>query len=323
MLEQQPTATGTEPDGNADAAVSVAQEQQRRIRESAFTNRVIDEAHHHGWQPFQLRDRDSIHIVRGRGFPDLVMYRKDPDTGQTELLVAELKRGYDSELREEQVEWLEALGQHIPAYEWRPENWDEIERVLKDGPKPSDVTTSRRPRRQNNSHLPANFNVITCLAETIEAKEYSTGDRAQLRRMKYDAPNSSAFWKLMVREDMPANPDIPRWGLIVHGMALVAHGAGLAHNPRIRVGRALHEVYSEDRLSTLLAARGSTLHSLLARLFRMLANEGCSFNWREMARFILNEGYNESQADQSRVEIASAYYRAQYQAEQSSNSESN
>ena len=283
---------------------------------------MIDEAHHHGWQPFHLRDRDSIHIVRGRGFPDLVMYRKDPDTGQTELLAAELKRGYDSELREEQVEWLEALRQHIPAYEWRPENWDEIESVLKDGPDSNDATASRRPYRQSSSKLPANFgSVITNLAETIEAKEYGTGDRAQLRRMKYDAPNSSAFWQLMVREGMPANPDIPKWGLIVHGIALLAHGAGLAHNPRIRVGRALHEVYSEDRLSTLLAARGDTLHSLLARLFRMLANEGSSFNWREMAWFILNEGHNEAQADQSRVEIARAYYRAQHQAAQSDNND--
>lgn len=281
---------------------------------------MIDEAHHHGWQPFHLRDQDSIHIVRGRGFPDLVMYRKDPDTGQTELLAAELKRGYDSELREEQVEWLEALRQHIPAYEWRPENWDEIESVLKDGPNSNDATAARRPYRQNSSQLPANFGcTITNLAETIEAKEYGTGDRARLRRMDYNAPNTPAFWQLMVRDGMPRNPDVARWGLITKGIALMAHGSGsgLAHNRRIPVGQALHEVYSEDRLSTLLAARDDTLHSLLARLFRMLANEGSSFNWREMAWFILNEGHNEAQADQSRVEIARAYYRAQYRATQS------
>ena len=278
---------------------------------------MIDTAHHYGWQPFHLRDRDSIHIVRGRGFPDLVMYRKNPDTGQTDLIVAELKRDYGGELREEQAEWLEAFGQHIPAYLWQPENWDEIERVMKDGPVAGRITAQHSGHRWSSTNIPANFgNVITNMAETIEAKEYGTGNRAQLRRMNPNAPDSEAFWRLMVREGMPRKPDIAKWGLIMHGMALMAHGGGLAHNRRIPVGQVLHQVYRENRLSTLLVARGVALHSLLARLFRRLANEGCSFNWREMAWFILNEGYNEDQANQSRVEIARAYYRAEYQATQ-------
>jgi len=68
--------------------------------------------------------------------------------------------------------------------------------------------------------------------------------------------------------------------------------------------------YSEERLATLLAARGMPFHNLLARLFRMLGNEGCAFNWRDMAWFILNEGYNEAEAEKSRIEIAREYYRA-------------
>lgn len=246
------------------------------------------------------------------------MYRKDSDTGQTELIAAELKRGYDSELRPDQDAWLEALGQHIPAYEWRPDNWDEIEGVLRDGPKAGGESAPRNERRRANRLMPANFgNAITNMVETIEAKEFSTGDSAGLRRMNPATPSSEAFWRLMVREGMPSEPDLAKWGLITHGMALMAHGAGLAHNPRIPVGQALHQVYSDARLATFLAARGPALHSLLARLFRMLANEGSSFNWREMAWFILNEGYNEDQAEQSRVEIARAYYRAEYQATQS------
>ena len=260
--------------------------------------------------------------MRGRGFPDLVMYRKDPDTGETELIAAELKRGYDSELREEQTEWLEALGQHIPAYEWRPENWDEIERVLKDGPNADAIPFQRSERRRGNGQIPANFgNVITNLAETIEGKEYGTGPRSRLRRMDPNRPDSADFWRLMVRDGMPRNPDVAKWGLITHGIALMAHGAGLAHNTNVSIGRTLYiggeqqpgerGFYSENRLATLLAARGSALHSLLARLFRMLANEGCSFNWREMAWFILNEGYYEERAEQSRIEIARDYYQTQ------------
>ena len=248
------------------------------------------------------------------------MYRKDDETGQVELFAAELKRGYDSELRPEQSEWIEAFRQHIPAYEWRPEDWDEIKSVLKDGPAANGTAVRRRESRRSDRQIPSNFgNVITNLAETIEAKEYGTGPRAKLRRMDPDAPDSATFWQLMVRDGMPRNPDIAKWGLITHGIALMAHGAGIAHNPGLPVGRTLYlggerqpverGFYSEDRLSTLLAARGQAFRSLLARLFRILANEGCSFNWREMAWLILNDGYSESRADEARIKIARDYYQ--------------
>ena len=321
MADEQPTTTNEQPDGNTDDAVRVEAPQGHRVRESTFTDQVIDTAHHHGWQSFHLRDRDSIHIVRGRGFPDLVMYRKDEDTGRVELIAAELKRGYDSELRPEQSEWLDALRQHIPAYEWRPEDWDEIESTLEQGPGSLEESAPRREHRWSGSQIPASFgNVITNLAETIEAEEFGTGNRARLRRMDSDNPDSAVFWQLMVRDGMPRNPDIAKWGLITHGIALMAHGSGKAHVPGMCVGRSLYlggeqhpgtrGFYGEDRLSTLLAARGPAFHSLLARLFRMLGNEGCAFNWREMAWFILNEGYNEAEVEKSRIEVAREYYRA-------------
>ena len=157
------------------------------------------------------------------------MYRKDCETGQVELFAAELKRGYDSELRPEQSEWIDALRQHIPAYEWRPEDWDEIESVLKDGPAANGAAARRRERRWSDRQIPSNFgNVITNLAETIEGKEYGTGPRAALRRMDPNRPDSAAFWQLMVRDGMPRNPDVAKWGLITHGIALMAHGAGIA-----------------------------------------------------------------------------------------------
>ena len=74
-------------------------------------------------------------------------------------------------------------------------------------------------------------------------------------------------------------------------------------------GNASHSI-AEDRLATLLTARGSTLHRLLARLFRMLGNENCAFNWREMTYFILHEGENKDKAEQARIQIARAYYQA-------------
>ena len=71
--------------------------------------------------------------------------------------------------------------------------------------------------------------------------------------------------------------------------------------------------YSESRLNRLLTARGPILRTLLARLFRMMAAAGQPFNWREMASFILNEGYNEEAAEQARRRIAREYYRAERQ----------
>lgn len=329
MPEQQPIPESVETGIDLDASVQIRRNQGDRIRENVFTDQVIEAAHYHGWQPYHLRDRDSIHIVRGRGFPDLVMYRKNTETGETELLAAELKQGYESELWAEQTEWLEALGYHIPSYEWRPENWDDIERILKDGPenaKEAGTSSPRAERRWNSSQMPRNFgNAVTNLVETIEAEEFGLGNRARLRRMDPNNPNTSVFWQLMSWEGMPGNPDVSKWGLILHGMALMAHGAGLAHTPQVFVGHALHQgsgkrmpFYSEDRLATLLAARGPALYRLLARLFRMLANEGCGFNWREMAWFILNEGENEERADEARVQIARAYYQAERRQSQGS-----
>ena len=288
-----------EPSGGTEGS------QTSRPSERTFTEDVIEMAHRHGWRPFHLRDRDSIHIVRGRGFPDLVMYRRDPETGTAELVAAELKRDYATELRDEQQGWLTALNQHFPAFTWRPGDWDEIERVLIDGPEkarpvgrqPSELL----PESRLHSQIPRDFRtVIDGIAETIESKEFGLGDRSKLRRMDYARPNTAAFWRLMARRGMPRNPDLSKWGLIVHGIALIAHGAGLAHRPERSVGQVLYEgggkrvpFCSEGRLSTLLSAEGSVLSRLLSRLFRMLASEGCSFNWREMAWFILNEGCDE------------------------------
>lgn len=313
MSQQQPTAGGAVSLHKVDSPIS----NDRTPRELHFTQEVIDTAQHYGWHLFHLRDRESAAIVRGRGFPDLVMYRGD------QLIIAELKRDESSQLSADQVGWLDAFRPHVPAYEWRPRDWDEIENVLRLGTAIKSDDTTHPPARSSLSggQIPRNFrSIIQGLVETIEDKEFDRGDRARLRRMDPDNPDTAAFWKLLVRAGMPENPDISKWGLIIHGMALMSHGAELAHDPWISVGHALYQgggkrvpFYSEKRLSTLLAARGPTLHRLLARLFRMLSAEGCAFNWVEMARFILYEGSDEGLADQTRVKIAREFYRAERQ----------
>lgn len=307
--------------GNAEAP-SI---RERRIYERPFTNGVIEDARKYGWTSahFSFREGGRMAVVAGRGFPDLVMYRRNEETGKVEFVIAELKARPQDKPRPEQEKWLEAFDDaQFPTYLWRPDNWDEIESVLKHGPaaaETSDATSPKLARRhRSDGRLPVNFGeAIDGLVEAIEDDNLRSGDHAGLRRMNPNNPDAPFFWKLMSREGMPRNPDIRKWGLIMHGIALMSHGAGLAHNPRIPVGQAVYQVYTERRLATLLEARGSTLHSLLARLFRMLGNQKCAFNWRAMAWFILNEGYDEERAEAARVEIARTYYQAEYNAQQS------
>lgn len=273
--------------------------------------------------------------MRGKGFPDLAMFRKNPETGTFEMLVAELKRDANSEFGEGQEEWLEAFREMgITTKIWRGDSADdlaEMYEIIEKGTAGHDSVTEVAPHI--STQIPVNFGIaMRNTIEYIQGNEMTTGEKASLRRMDLEKPNSAIFWKLMSQPGMRGVVPM-KGGLIMHGIALMAHRDGRAHHATTPVGRALYVggqqqpgergFYSEDRLSTLLAARGPALHKILARLFRMLANEGVSFDWHEMARFILNEGYNEAQADQCRIKIASAYYRAQRSAQRASNNEGN
>ena len=149
--------------------------------------------------------------------------------------------------------------------------------------------------------------------------DHDRGGFAGLRRMDPDEPDTAAFWRLMAREELLGNPEIERrWGLILHGIALMTRTAGgdvtsrSAHNGGMPVGRSLYENgYSETRFNRLLMARDDMLRTLLTRMFRMLAAGQATFDWREMAVFILNDGYNEERAEEGRRRIARDYYRAE------------
>ena len=145
------------------------------------------------------------------------------------------------------------------------------------------------------------------------------GDLASLRRMDLDDP-APVVIRLMAGQDALAewmtNDAIYRkWVLILHGLALMtpnSSGEGVlsAHDGSTPVGRSLFLAgYSESRLNRLLTAREGMLHTLLARMFRMMAAADQRFSWGEMARFIRNSDYNEIRAEQNRRRIASFYYR--------------
>ena len=175
-------------------------------------------------------------------------------------------------------------------------------------------------------------------AGQIAAESFQRGDLAQLRRMDPDAPDAAAYWRLMADRNLLGNSAWEaKWALILHGIALMTRTSGseaanrTAHDRHMPVGRSLFlggdpgrresGYYSESRLNRLLTARGPILRALLARMFRMMAAANQPFNWSEMARFILYEGYDEAQAEQARRRIARAYYQAERRSAQAAESD--
>lgn len=171
-------------------------------------------------------------------------------------------------------------------------------------------------------------------AGRLSRPDFLRGDLAELRRMNPDEPDAAVFWQLLSRYDLLGSPAMEsRWGLVLHGIALMTPTAGRempansdgyrpsAHNPTVPVGQALYQggdpnrgerpFYSETRLNRLLTARDEMFRALAARAFRMLGRVGQPFNWQDMANLILNEGRDDPAAERIRRRIARSYYQAQ------------
>ena len=196
--------------------------------------------------------------------------------------------------------------------------------------------------QENDAERPSWGVITVSIAGQIASPNFSRGDLANLRRMNPDAPDAAAFWRLMAHQRLLEGREMSRdmerrWGLILHGIALMTPTANddanadaprpSAHNPTVPVGLALFQggdagreraFYSGTRFNRLLIARGDMLRTLLARLFRMLASADQPFNWRQMANLILNDERNPEQAEQVRRRIARAYYQAERRASQQS-----
>ena len=162
---------------------------------------------------------------------------------------------------------------------------------------------------------------------------FPRGSLAELRRMHPDSIDSPTLMGLLAQEDLFGSPEVERkWALILHGIALMTPNsndgdARTAHEGQMPVGRALYlggepsreqGFYSETRLKRLLNSRGRMTRTLLARAFRMLAAASVTFSWREMANFILSDGFNEEAAEQHRYRIAREYFQARRRSQSAS-----
>ncbi|MDE2747251.1 MAG: type I-E CRISPR-associated protein Cse2/CasB [Chloroflexota bacterium] len=195
------------------------------------------------------------------------------------------------------------------------------------------TTTTESPVKSTDGGLSWAGTAVR-IAVRLAREDFPRGDLAALRRMSpgsgQDAP---AFWRLAARYDLLGAQEVERkWALIIHGIALMTptsapdRAASSAHDPQTSVGSALFGsessgesgFYSELRLNRLLAARGDVLQVLLARMFRMLGSGGVAFDWREMARLILLDGFDQAGSEGARQRIARDYFRAEFRAERQS-----
>ena len=188
------------------------------------------------------------------------------------------------------------------------------------------TATTTDHQEQTSASMPWG-EVAIRIASHIASEGFGRGDLAALRRMDPESPDAAAFWRLATRYDVLRGAESERrWGLILHGIALMTRTAGddamgrSAHVRELPVGRALFSggdanrttaLYSESRFNRLLTARGPMLRTLLARMFRMMAAADVRFDWYQMSQLILSEG---ERAERIRRTIARDYYWAENRA---------
>ena len=272
------------------------------LNERPFTNEVIRFARDHKWEVFHIHDQDSRENYRkvadGGGFPDLVMHRFD-EQGKASMIVAELKTDApSSELRPNQIKWRRAFEQSIPAtFVWRPSDWEEIQRVLTEGPGSEKGNRQASETPAEEKSLPYYLGtIINNLRSGIREQEFPRGDHAQLRRMDPSDPGPAVFWRLYAGRNLSGiggEDSEKKWATIIQGIALLSEQD---MGSQKRFGRSLFEgddpsrtkpFYSERRIDQLLAARGQTLRTLLSRAFRMLAGTGQCIYWQQVAELVL------------------------------------
>jgi len=149
----------------------------------------------------------------------------------------------------------------------------------------------------------------------------STGVSSALRRMDPERPSRAlvALMPVLDAARVPiANRDddlLRRWATIVHIVAILSGTTGAevhSTDKRHAAGRRMHEAgYSDNRLSRLLAARGSALTDQARRLARFLAAKRMTpIDLAPLVNLLLSDGRSDSQAEEARFRLARDYYRA-------------
>jgi CRISPR type I-E-associated protein CasB/Cse2 len=152
--------------------------------------------------------------------------------------------------------------------------------------------------------------VIGKIARRLARDDYPRSNLAALRRLKPEAPDGAAFWRL-VADEVPALFDDERGqrvlAAVVRGMA-VAHPFHLPQGGKRPLGMAMAEAGVGDaRLLRLLRIGRDELSDELGRLARLMASKGNAgtFDWADAAWLLLTTGGSEA----VRRRIARDFYR--------------
>lgn len=159
-----------------------------------------------------------------------------------------------------------------------------------------------------NPEPPSLGRLIARVAAIIGSEDFSTGERAALKRLAPGQPPSLAFYRFCFQH-LPDGwqRQVGAWQVILAGLALMGTQP---HRPDRPLGQALAEQrYSEARLERLLAAQDEVLHTLTLRVARFLAAKGESVNWLDLANLLLAQDRDKHEA--VRLKIAGDYYRHQ------------
>ena len=292
------------------------------IRDRFMDDGVPYAAECNGWcaSPIPVVYSDGLVGIGTQSFKGFLIFRKNFYSQNIEMFAAGLKRDADVLLTQEEMIPFETLKSHMPVFWWTSEDWEAIDKLMREGLRPHPATTTEYIPGPDDDEIPYNFDeIMVRIIRTIEFDHLDAEEKAHLRYMDYRDPQCGAFWKLMNHHGLPANWNVEKWGLIIYGIALMSQGNKQAHNLYRSVGQTLYQgknrqnsnpLYRPERLKSLLSSNGEALHRNLLRLFHLLANDGASFNWKEMAWFILNDNHNQEVADNSRRSIANNYYRA-------------
>ena len=158
-------------------------------------------------------------------------------------------------------------------------------------------------------------------AGLLASEALSSGERAELRRISFEAPFTPALWKVLFYlrdEGAPVRigdeADERRWATLLMSMAHCIEPRRNLHDYQVPLGRALAEAgWSELRFTQLLRARGPQLTVLLRRMAQYLSAKDQPANWADVADLLFEQ--EGAKADAVRLRIARDYYARRYQQE--------
>ena len=130
------------------------------------------------------------------------------------------------------------------------------------------------------------------------------------------------FPQLLEQHDIrPTGDTVRAWAAIIRGIALNTRDGStlIAHNSSCPVGKALRSgnltyteqpLWDEADLDLILSITGPPLRERLSRVFTFTADRQITFDWEEMASFILADAQSDRRSEPHRLNIARAYISA-------------